>query len=191
MNWQDMLVGSATALVRTVVVGVLAYVALVALLRASGKRTLSKFNAFDFVVTIALGSTLSSILISQQVSLLQGIVAFGVLLGLQLAITWLSVRSPLVRGLVKSEPTLLVHRGEALHGALHRERVTMDELRAAARDGGAGSIGEIDAAVLETDGTITVVRDTGTGRATAFDGVRGHPAHDDERRGTRPRSAEG
>ena len=181
MNWYDMLVGGTTPLVRTVVVGVLAYASLVALLRASGKRTLSKFNAFDFIVTIALGSTLASVLTSQQVSLLQGVVALAVLLGLQFAITWLSVRSARVRGLVKSEPALLVHRGEVLHGTLRRERVTMEELQAAVRGSGAGSAGDVEAAVLETDGTITVVLDTGEGRATAFAGVRGHPAHERER----------
>ena len=177
MNWQDMLVGSASALLRTVVVGVLAYVALVALLRVSGKRTLSKFNAFDFIVTIALGSTLASVLTSQQVSLLQGVTALAVLLGLQFVLTWLSVRFARVRELVKSEPALLVHRGETLTGALRRERVTEEELHAAVRESGAGSVGEVEAAVLETDGTITVVLDTGDGRATAFRHVRGHPAH--------------
>ena len=179
MNWSDMLVGNASALLRTVVVGVLAYVALVVLLRASGKRTLSKFNAFDFIVTVALGSTLASVLTSQSVALLQGVTAFAVLLGLQFAITWLSVRSPKLHDLVKSEPALLVHRGRALHGTLRRERVTIEELQAAVREGGAGAIGDVEAAVLETDGTITVVLDTGEGRATAFASVRGHPAHEE------------
>ena len=183
MNWHDMLVGSASALLRTLVVGVLAYVALVLLLRASGKRTLSKFNAFDFIVTIALGSTLASVLTSQQVSLLQGVTALAVLLGLQFAITWLSVRVARVREIVKGEPTLLAHRGEALAGALRRERVTMEELHAAVRESGAGSLEDVEAAVLETDGTITVVLDTGEGRATAFRHVRGHPAHERAERG--------
>ena len=184
MNWQDMLIGSGSALLRTAVVGVLAYIALVLLLRASGKRTLSKFNAFDFIVTIALGSTLASVLTSQQVSLLQGITALVVLLGLQFAITWLSVRSTRVHGLVKSEPALLLHRGEPLSGAMRRERVTLEELKAAVRESGAGSLDEVEAAVLETDGTITVVLDTGDGRATAFDSVRGHPAADGGGTGT-------
>ncbi len=71
-----------SGLLRTVVVGVLAYVALVALLRVSGKRTLSKMNAFDFVVTVALGSTLATILLSKNVALAEGVVAFAVLISL-------------------------------------------------------------------------------------------------------------
>ena len=188
MNWYDMLVGGGDAVVRTVVVGVLAYVALVALLRMSGKRTLSKFNAFDFIVTIALGSTLASVLTSQNVALLQGIVAFVVLLGLQFAITWLSVRSQRVRDLVKGEPTLLLHRGEVREGAMRRARVTREELQAAARDGGVDRLEDLAAAVLETDGTITILQTASDEGSTALARLRGHPAHDDED-GTRPRRA--
>jgi uncharacterized membrane protein YcaP (DUF421 family) len=64
---------------RTVVVGVLAYLGLVVLLRSSGKRTLSKMNAFDFVVTVALGSTLATSLLSREVALVEAMVAFAVL----------------------------------------------------------------------------------------------------------------
>ena len=86
------------ALVRTLVVGVIAYVALLVLWRVSGKRTLSKMNAFDAVGTVALGSTLASVLTSRDIGLAQGIVAFALLVGLQLAITWCSVRVRWVAG---------------------------------------------------------------------------------------------
>jgi uncharacterized membrane protein YcaP (DUF421 family) len=69
-------------LLRVVVVGTLAYVALVVLLRASGKRTLAKLNAFDLIVTVALGSTLATVLLSKSVALLEGLVAF-ILLGVR------------------------------------------------------------------------------------------------------------
>lgn len=66
---------------RVLVIGSAAYVALIALLRISGKRTLSKLNAFDLVVTVALGSTLATILLSKDVALAEGIAAFVVLVG--------------------------------------------------------------------------------------------------------------
>ncbi|WP_240493046.1 DUF421 domain-containing protein [Kushneria phosphatilytica] len=72
------------------IVGILTYLALIVVLRLSGKRTLSKWNAFDFVVTIALGSVLASALMSSSVSLLQSIVALCVLVLLQFAITFTS-----------------------------------------------------------------------------------------------------
>ena len=74
-------------LVRVAVVGLLAYIGLVLLLRISGKRTLSKMNAFDLVVTVALGSTLATILLSSAVALAEGLLAFVVLISLQFAVT--------------------------------------------------------------------------------------------------------
>ena len=184
MNWYQMLVGGIDPLVRTVVVGVLAYAALILLLRVSGKRTLSKFNAFDFIVTIALGSTLASVLTSRDVALLQGVTAFAVLLGLQFAITWLSVRSARVRELVKGEPALLLFRGEVRDGTMRRERVTREELQAAARDAGMDRLEDVAAAVLETDGTITILDDASKQESAAYASVRGHPAHDEGSGGT-------
>lgn len=187
MEWQKMFVGPASALVRTAVVGVLAYLSLIALLRVTGKRTLSKFNAFDFVVTVALGSTLASVLTSKDVSLLQGVIALALLLGLQFAITWMSVRSERVQELVKSEPQLILVRGEPLHGALKRERVTLEELHAAARNSGLGTLEDVAAAILETDGSITIVEDRPDGRAAALHKVRGWA----ERAGGEQRGAAG
>jgi uncharacterized membrane protein YcaP (DUF421 family) len=89
-------------LARIIVVGVLAYAALVLLLRVSGKRTLSKMNAFDLIVTVALGSTLATVLLSKDVSLAEGALAFALLIGLQFTVTWLSVRSLAVRRVVKA-----------------------------------------------------------------------------------------
>lgn len=144
-------------LIRTGAVGALAYLALVLLLRVSGKRTLSKMNAFDFIVTVALGSTLATVLLSESVALAEGVVAFGVLVGAQYVITWLSVRSRTVKQLVKSEPSLLFHQGTFLEGALRRERVTEEEVLAAVRQQGKGSLSEVVAVVLETDGTFSIL----------------------------------
>jgi hypothetical protein len=109
---------------RVLVVGPLAYVALVLFLRVSGKRTLTKLNAFDLVVTVALGSTLATILLSKSVSLAEGLLALGLLIALQFIITWTAIRSPWFAGLVKSEPTLLVRHGQFLDGALQAQRMT-------------------------------------------------------------------
>src|SRR4051794_21415099 len=88
---------------RVIAVGVMAYFSLVALLRISGKRTLSKMSAFDLVVTVALGSTLATVLISKDVTLAEGVTALALLIALQFIISWLAVRSKRVEGLVKAE----------------------------------------------------------------------------------------
>jgi uncharacterized membrane protein YcaP (DUF421 family) len=147
-------------LLRVLVVGTLAYVALVLLLRVSGKRTLAKLNAFDLIVTVALGSTLATVLLSKSVALVEGLAAFALLAGLQYLVAWLSVRSQRFSDLVKSEPTLLLHRGRFLEGAMRAQRVTRAEILAALRSSGAIEAGQVVAVVLETDGSLSVIQNT-------------------------------
>jgi uncharacterized membrane protein YcaP (DUF421 family) len=152
-----------SSLLRIIVVGTLAYIVLVAELRISGKRTLSKLNAFDFVVTVALGSTLATILLVQEISLVEGALALALLIGLQLAVSWTSARVPIVDTLVKSEPKLVLYEGSVLDEPLLSERLTRSELLAAARQAGHGEIEEVHAIVLETDGSLSVIA-RGSGR---------------------------
>lgn len=168
-----MLFGTWDALVRIIVVGVLAYVGLVLLVRVSGKRTLSKMNAFDLVVTVALGSTLATVLLSKTVALAEGVLAFAVLIFLQFVVTWVSVRSPMVRRLVKNEPKLLVYDGRFLQDAMKSERITESEVLAAVREGGMGDLQKVGAAVLETDGNVTVISRSEIGSASALESVSG------------------
>lgn len=146
-----------TGPLRTLVIGVFAYAMLVFFLRIAGNRTLSKMNAFDFLVTVAMGSTLASVLLTQDVSLLQGGVAFALLIALQFGVTWSSVRWPWVRKVVTGEPVLLIHHGRPLTNAMRRARVTENDLRACAREAGLSDIRAVAAAVLETDGTVSIV----------------------------------
>lgn len=146
-----------TGPLRTLVIGVFAYAMLVLFLRIAGNRTLSKMNAFDFLVTVAMGSTLASVLLTQDVSLLQGAVAFALLIGLQFAVTWSSVRWPWIRKIVTGEPVLLVHQGCLLTRAMLLSRVTEKELMACVRQAGLFDFQAVTALVLETDGTFTVI----------------------------------
>ena len=161
----DSLFDTWSGVLRVLVVGVLAYVALVAILRVTGKRTLSRMSAFDLVVTVALGSTLSSIIISQDVALVEGVAAMLLLVGMQYAVTWLAVRSPPVRGFVKADPALVFLRGEFLRGPMRRERILEREIVAAVREAGHASLSTVEAVVLETDGTMSVVGRTGEDQA--------------------------
>lgn len=148
----------AAALARTVLIGIAAYAALIAILRVSGKRTLSKMNAFDFVVTVALGSTLATILVDTSVTLAQGALALALLVALQFAITWTSVRVAWVRRIVTGEPALLARHGRCLPDALLRARVTEEEVLAAVRGAGLAELSKAEAVVLETDGSFSVIR---------------------------------
>jgi uncharacterized membrane protein YcaP (DUF421 family) len=148
---------------------------LIVLLRVTGKRTLAKWNAFDLVVTVSLGSILATAIISKDVALMQGILAFTVLVLLQFAVTWLSVRISRVENLVKAKPTLLVYQGKFRENVLRRERVSKSEVRAALRENGLAAIADAAAVVLETDGSISVIRELGSGPATALSDVDGFP----------------
>ena len=144
-------------ILRTIIVGVLGYIALIILLRISGKRTLSKMNAFDFVVTVALGSTLASVLLSKQVALAQGITAFAVLIGLQFIVTWASLKSTKISEAVKATPTLVFHDGQFLAASMRRERVLKEEVLAAIRQDGNVALSQVKSVVLETDGSFSVL----------------------------------
>ncbi|MEV5634076.1 DUF421 domain-containing protein [Micromonospora tulbaghiae] len=144
-------------LLRLLVVALLVYPVLVVILRVSGKRTLSKLNAFDFVVTVALGSTLATILLSRDVSLVEGILALVLLVGLQYGAALLVVRWPSSQRLLKARPTLLLRDGRLRYESMRSVRVAESEIRQAARSQGAGDLGELAAVVLETDGSLSVI----------------------------------
>lgn len=127
------------------------------MLRVSGKRTLSKMNAFDFIVTVALGSTLASIILTESVALIEGLLGLAMLIFLQFAITWLSVRSETISGLVKAEPALLYHKDHYIRSQMKRSRVTESEVQAAVREHGEGAMEQIVSVVLETDGSFSVM----------------------------------
>lgn len=154
-------------LARTLVVGVLAYGSLVLFLRISGKRTLAKLNAFDLVVTVALGSTLSAILLQESVALAEGALALGLLILMQFLVTFASVRSSRFANAIRSEPTLLARDGAFCPSAMKRERITEEEALSAIRSAGGQEVGNVSCLILESDGTISVALRNGGGRSAS------------------------
>ncbi len=147
---------SWSGLGRVAIVGVAAYLALVLMLRVSGKRSLAKLNAFDLVVTVALGSTLATTLLSKTVALAEGVAAFAVLLLMQYVIAWGGTRSDRFQRLVSAAPTLLYHQGLLL-GPMRTARVSAEELRQVVRSEGHAQLSDITAIVLESDGTFSIL----------------------------------
>ncbi len=145
------------SLLRTFIITVLAYISLIAMLRISGKRTLTQLNAFDFVVTIALGSAFATVMLNKDIVLADGILALGLLIGLQYGITSLSAAYPPVKSIITSKPTLLLYKGIIDKKALKKQRITVDELMEAVRKKGMQDIKKVDAVILETAGEITVL----------------------------------
>ncbi len=170
------LFGERASLLHTFVVGTLSYLGVIVWLRVSGKRTLSKWNSFDFVVTVAFGSILASSLLSTDTSWLQAMLAVGMLVAFQFILTWLSVRTTAVQSLLKAEPTLLLFKGKFLEKPMKDQRVAEGEVLAAIRLSGGGSIEDTDAVILETNGNFSVVKNLDLGNASALRDVRGFRA---------------
>ncbi|HEY9768277.1 MAG TPA: YetF domain-containing protein [Coleofasciculaceae cyanobacterium] len=154
------------------IAGIITYIAIIIILRLSGKRTLAKWNSFDYVVTVAFGSILATAFLSTEDEFGKDILAFAVLVLLQFIITWISVRFSIIQKLIKSEPALLLCRGEMQRDIMKRERVAEEEILSALRNSGVSAIEDADAVILETDGSFSVIQNIAHG-ASALKDVRG------------------
>ncbi|MFI8684252.1 DUF421 domain-containing protein [Rossellomorea sp. NPDC077527] len=152
-----MFFGTWYGIYRIIIVGILAYLSLVLLLRVSGKRTLSKMNAFDLIVTVGIGSVLGIILLNKKVPLMEGITAYLVLVGMQYVVAWFSVRSHTIDQLVKSSPSLLYYRDQFIKGKMKKERIAEMDVFQAVRDNGYASLKDVNMVILEADGGFSVI----------------------------------
>lgn len=159
-SWSD--------IIRVLLVGTAAYGSLVLVLRLSGKRTLSQLSAFDFIVTVALGSTLATILLSSDVSWAEGVTALVLLAGLQWVVAAVTARWPASRTVTTAQPRLVASSGRIDEDALIASRLTRADIEQAVRSSGSGSLSTIAAVVLESNGTLSVIRREQLGDATAL-----------------------
>ena len=148
-SWDD--------IARVLLVGASAYIALVTVLRVSGKRTLAKLNAFDLVVTVAVGSTLSTILLNSDVSFTEGVVALALLAGLQFVVATITARWRRGRAILTSRPAVLMIDGHFDEEVMLRERVSAEDICHAIRSSGHGDIKSIGVVILESDGSLSAI----------------------------------
>jgi uncharacterized membrane protein YcaP (DUF421 family) len=141
---------------RAATLSLLGFFALIVILRVSGKRTLSKMNVFDFVFVVAVGSVFAGSIIEKDVTLLEGLAAVTTLVVVQTVLVSRAARYERFEVLLNGEPTLLLSHGKFLHRSMKKERVTEEEVRAAIREQGVTRVEDVDAVVLENDGSLTV-----------------------------------
>lgn len=145
------------AVEHSAIIAITGFIALVAVVRISGNRTLSRMNAFDFIVTVSLGSILGRAILSPEVSLVQMVVGIAALVAMQAIVAALSVRSHQFYTLATPPPKVL-YEGGAFHAeVMRRAGVGVEELKAAVRETGLHEIAEVDRIVLETQGQLSVV----------------------------------
>ena len=126
-------------------------------LRLAGKREIGQMAPFDLVVLLLIANAVQNAMVGPDSSLLGGLVSAAVLLLIDVLLSRLIGASPRLRRLVEGSPTLLVLRGQTLPANLRREGVEDTELLAAPREHGVADLSEVDMAVLEIDGSISVV----------------------------------
>jgi uncharacterized membrane protein YcaP (DUF421 family) len=151
------------SLLRVAVTTPVVYLAVVLFIRWFGKRSTSKMNNFDWIVTVALGSIVGSVILLKDVVIIEALEAIALLLALQYVVTKLSVTVPSFSQAIRSSPTLLFFQGEFLEKAMQAERVTTSEIMAAIREAGHNSVEEVGAVILESDANLSVLPRRGEG----------------------------
>lgn len=142
--------------------GLISYFVLVIFLRVSGKRTLSKWNMFDFIITIAFGSIFASVILSKSVKIIEGVAALFLLILIQFIITKISFKFEWFSKIIKADPTILFIEENFREEAMRKERVPKAEILAAMRNAGFSSTNDVEAVVLETDGSFSVIKKSGS-----------------------------
>jgi uncharacterized membrane protein YcaP (DUF421 family) len=133
------------------------YLFLVGGLRLFGKRELGQLSLYDLVMIVILGNAVQNAMINNDNTLVGGFVAAGVLLALNWALNRFIARSKRAEHFLVGNPVLIVHDGRPLRDRLAREGISDDQLDAALREHGIDDVHDVHLAVLESDGTISVV----------------------------------
>lgn len=158
MNKESFFFDGWDPILRILVVGTLSYIILIVLLRISGKRTLAQMSGFDFVITVAIGSTFGRLITAKEVVLAESAAAFLLLILLQTGFAWLDMKSGWFSRVSKSQPTLLFYKGSFLNDNIRRCKVNKKEILGVIRSKGIESLDEVEAVVLETSGGWSVVK---------------------------------
>lgn len=137
--------------------GIVVYVFLLVILRLSGKRQIGQLSPFDLVLLLLLSDAVQNSMNGGDNSLVGGLVTASTLVLLNYGVGWATFRSKRVEALVDGRPQLLIHNGRLIEENLTSAKVSHQELEAALREAGCPEISRVAAAVLETNGSISVV----------------------------------
>jgi uncharacterized membrane protein YcaP (DUF421 family) len=133
------------------------YLFLVVVLRISGKRQVGQLSILELIVILIISDAVQNSMVGENTTIWGGLVAVATLLTLDLALSRVAERSRRVRRAVEGEPSLLVRDGKLLDRALRDEGISADDVRVAIRHNGLEHVSDVRLAVLETDGSISIV----------------------------------
>jgi uncharacterized membrane protein YcaP (DUF421 family) len=152
-----MLFHSWSALGRVVVVTVVVFALVVVLLRIVGQQALAKMSGYDVVVTVTLGSILASAMVTRSVTVSEAATALVTLIALQETVRWFQSRWLPAHHAVRESPRVVLWEGQLLEDRLEAIHVSADEVRAAVRQAGFSSLGQVRVVILENDGDWSVI----------------------------------
>ena len=137
---------------------VVVYLFLLILLRLTGKRQIGQLSPFDLVLLLVLSNAVQNAMNAGDNSLIGGLISASTLVGLNFLVGYVTFRSKRLEGLIEGRPEVLIHRGKLYERVMARAKLTHHELDAALRAAGCASVGEVHFAVLENNGSITVIQ---------------------------------
>lgn len=123
--------------------------------RIVGRSTIGELSTFQLVLFITMGDMVQQAVTQQDYSMTAGILAVSIFAVLTIALSWSSLRWPRLRKFTQGVPVVIVQDGEPLHSSMRRERLSLDDLKAAARQQGFDRLGTIRLAVMEANGSIS------------------------------------
>jgi len=134
------------------------YAFVVFVMRVMGRRELSSMTPFDLILLIIVGDAIQQGLTQDDYSVTGAVLAIGTIATLQVFTSYVSFKSRWARRLFEGDPVVLVDRGKPVERNLKRERMTLDEVLAEARQSEIASLDDVEWAILEVNGTISFIK---------------------------------
>jgi uncharacterized membrane protein YcaP (DUF421 family) len=135
----------------------LVYAFLLLILRLSGKRQVGQLAPFDFVMLMLLSNAVQNSVNAGDNSFIGGIISAATLVAVSAVLAFVTFRSKRVEAFIDGEPQVLIRKGQLFERALARAQLTRHELNAALRSAGCTCVDEVDLAMLENNGAISVI----------------------------------
>lgn len=133
------------------------YALVMVLIRVSGKRAVGQFTPFDLVMLILIGNAVQNGINGGDNSLTGAAIMATTLIALNYGVAFITSRSRRVERIVEGEPVVLARNGKLFEGVLRRELVSRDDFRESLRMNGIDDVAKVELALLETNGSISVV----------------------------------
>lgn len=134
------------------------YFFLILFTRLAGLRSFSKLSSYDFAMTVGIGSILASTVLSKSVSLLQGVIAIGMLFALQTVVSIIRRRYKPVKNLIDNQPIILMAHGEFYWDNIKEAKLSTDDIKQVLRQNGIKSKSEVFAVIMETTANMSVIK---------------------------------